>query len=166
MRVTGVLGPENGLRASRARRRFTRALGGARGELAGDWEAEFTVSTVRDDGGSQTFAGNVDAAARDAALAATSTTAALDPFTLGRAASDDVIHGIWSDSDSRNHGRKDEVGALLRGSLIQLPAGAVEAVVGAEERPRSLRPVGARSADETQRSDATPRPTRRFGCHC
>ena len=133
VQVTTVLGPENGLRGFARQTTFARALAGARGELAGDWEAELTVSTVRDDGGSQTFAANVDATARAAALAAASPAAALNPFTLGHAASDDVLRGIWSDIDSRNHGRKDEVSALVRGSLLQLPAGAVEAVVGAEE---------------------------------
>lgn len=132
VKVTAYLGSDNGLQGVARQTRFTRALVGVRGGLAGDWETELTLSTVRDDGGSQTFNVNVDRAARAAALAASSPAAALNPFTTGRAASDAVLHGIWTDDDSTNHGRKDQVGGLLRGSLFQLPAGAVEAVVGAE----------------------------------
>jgi len=132
VRVTAILGTDNGTQGLARQTRFTRALAGARGELAADWEAELTVSTIRDDEASQTFAANLDASALAAALAATSPASALNPFTTGRAASDAVLHGIWSDDDSTSHGRKDEVSALLRGSVVQLPAGALEAVVGAE----------------------------------
>jgi len=130
--VTTILGPENGLRGFARQTTFTRGLAGVRGGLAGDWEAELTLSSVRDTGGSQTFNIDTDFDARAAALAATSPAAALDPFTTGRAASDAVLRGIWSDSDSKNRGRKDELTLLARGTLFQLPAGAVEAVIGAE----------------------------------
>ena len=48
--VNGVLGPANGLQGFARQTRFTRALVGARGALAGDWEAELTLSTSRDNG--------------------------------------------------------------------------------------------------------------------
>lgn len=130
--VTTVLGRENGLQGTARQTRFARALVGLRGELGGDWDAELTLSTTRDNGGSQTFAENVDTTALGVALASTTPAAALDPFTTGRAASPDVLRGIWSDVDRENHGRKDQVGVLARGSVLQLPAGALEAVVGAE----------------------------------
>ncbi len=130
--VNTVLGPQNGLQGYARETRFMRALAGVRGELAGDWEAELTASTVRDNGGSRTSAYHLDSTALAAALAATSPAAALNPFTTGRAASSDVLQGIWSDSRRYSHGRKDEVSALARGSVVRLPAGAVEAVVGAE----------------------------------
>jgi iron complex outermembrane receptor protein len=130
--VTTVLGPESGLAGFARQTRFTRALAGVRGELAGDWEAELTVSTIRDNGGSQTFSADVDATALGAALAATSPATALNPFTTGRSAGDDVLRGIWSDSDRTSRGRKDEVSALVRGSVLRLPAGPVEAVAGVE----------------------------------
>jgi len=132
VKVTTVLGPESGSQGLARQTRFLRALAGVRGDLAGGWEAELTVSTVRDNGGSQTFANNVNTAARTAALASSSPATALDPFTTGRAASDDVLGGIWTDTDRQSHGRKNAVSALARGDLIRLPAGAVEAVVGAE----------------------------------
>jgi iron complex outermembrane receptor protein len=132
VQVTTILGLDNGGRGFARQTRFTRALAGVRGELSGDWEAELTVSSVRDDGSSRTSAINVDTAARAAALAASSASEALNPFIVGRAATDAVIRSIWSDSVSHSSGRKDQVGMLVRGSLLQLPAGAVEAVVGAE----------------------------------
>ncbi len=132
VKVTAILGPENGLQGLGRQTRFTRALAGVRGGLAGDWESELTLSSVRDNGGAQSIMTNINPTARLAALAASSTAAALNPFTTGRAASDDVLHSIWSDSDSSNHGRRDQASALVRGSLVNLPAGALEAVVGAE----------------------------------
>ena len=130
--VTAVLGPANGSNGLAQQSRFLRAVGGARGELAGGWETELTLSTVRDRGGSQSYNQNVDATALDAALAANVQATALDPFTTGRAASDAVLSGIWSDYDTLNKGSKDQVSALARGSVLQLPAGALEAVIGAE----------------------------------
>jgi len=132
VKVTTLLGPENGLQGLARQTRFARALLGVRGALAGDWETELTLSSTRDNGSAQNFNLNIDRPARLAALASSSPATALNPFTTGRAASDDVLRGIWSDDDSANRGRKDQVGGLARGSLFQSPAGAVEAVVGAE----------------------------------
>jgi iron complex outermembrane receptor protein len=132
VKVTTVLGPENGLQGTARETRFTRALMGLRGTLAGDWDAELTVSTTRDNGPLHTFAANVNSSALNAALAATSPTSAINPFTADRAASEDVLRGIWADSIRQNHGRKDVIGALARGSLLQLPAGTLDAVFGAE----------------------------------
>jgi iron complex outermembrane receptor protein len=132
VKVTTVLGAENGLQGIARQTRFARTLAGVRGGLVADWDAELTLSTTRDNGGSQSFAANVNSSALTAALAAPSPAAALDPFTTGRAASDGVLRGIWSDSDRQSHGRKEEVAALVRGNVLQLPAGALEAVVGAE----------------------------------
>ena len=132
VKVTAYLGPKNGLQGIGRQTRFTRALLGLRGALAGDWETEFTLSSVRDDSAQQNINLNIDRAARVAALAASSAAAAINPFTTGRAASEDVLRSIWSDDDTRNHGRKDQVSGLLRGSLFQVPAGAVQAVAGVE----------------------------------
>ena len=129
VKVTALLGPANGLQGLGRQTRFQRALLGVRGGLAGDWETELTLSSVRDNGGQQNFNLDIDRTARAAALAASSPSAAINPFTTGRAASDEVLRSIWTDDDSMNHGRKDQVSGLLRGGLFH---GAVEAVVGAE----------------------------------
>lgn len=132
VQVTAMLGTSNGSNGLAQQTRFTRLVAGARGDLARDWEAEITLSTLRDSGGSQSFNQNVDSTALDAALASSIPANALNPFTAGRAASDAVLHGIWSDVDRMNRGRKDQISVLARGSLLQLPAGALDAVVGAE----------------------------------
>jgi len=132
VKVTALLGPENGLNGFSRQTRFARALLGVRGALAGDWETELTVSRARDNGTGRTFNANVDLTARLAALASNSPATAIDPFTTGRAASDAVLRGIWSDNVSANRGTKDQVSGLVRGSVAQLPAGTVEAVAGVE----------------------------------
>ena len=130
--VTAILGPSNGLTGLTQQTRFTRAIAGARGDLTSDWETEITLSTVRDTGNSKEPNQNLDPTALQAALASSSPSTALNPFTAGRAATDAVIGQIWSDVDRMNTGRKDQISALARGTVLNLPAGALEAVVGVE----------------------------------
>eukprot|EP01031_Cornospumella_fuschlensis_P016837 gene16837-20583_t len=130
--VTSFLGPDNGQQGLARQTRFSRALIGIRGDLAGDWEAELTASTVQDRGGSQTFNANVNTSARAAALSASTIDAALNPFTTGRAANDEVLRRIWSDNVRESRGTKDQIGGLVRGTLLDLPAGPVDAIVGVE----------------------------------
>lgn len=132
VRVTTMLGPDNGLQGFRRHTRFTRGLLGLRGEVAVGWDAEVTLSTTRDSGGSRTINSVTDTVARGAALAASVPGAALNPFTTGRAASDEVLESIWSDSVRDSRGRKDQAAAFVRGSPLALPAGPLEAIVGAE----------------------------------
>ncbi len=132
VRVTTVLGPENGTQGLSYKTDFTRALGGLRGDIGAGWEAELTVSTTRDTGERRTINGTVNVAARTAALASSSTATALNPFATGRAASDEVLGGIWSDIPGNSRGSKDLVNAFARGRMLALPAGDVEAVIGAE----------------------------------
>jgi iron complex outermembrane receptor protein len=132
VRVTALLGPDNGLQGFKRHTRFTRGLLGLRGEVGAGWDAEVTLSTTRDSGGSRTYNGVTDTVARNAALAASTPGAALNPFTTGRAASDDVLESIWSDTTRQSHGRKDQAAAFVRGSPLALPAGPLETIVGAE----------------------------------
>jgi len=132
VRVTAALGPENGTQGFSRQTRFTRVLAGLRGEVGGGWETELTASTVSDAGRSQTWNDTQNSTALTAALASTSPATAMNPFTAGRAASDEVLRGIWADRLRSSHGRKDQVGGLLRGTVLELPAGAVETIVGAE----------------------------------
>jgi iron complex outermembrane receptor protein len=132
VRVTALLGPDNGLQGFKRHTRFTRGLLGLRGEVGAGWDAEVTLSTTRDSGGSRTFNGVTDVLARTAALAASAPGAALNPFTAGRAASDEVLQSIWSDTTRESHGRKDQAAAFVRGSPLALPAGPLETIVGAE----------------------------------
>ncbi|MBI3345678.1 MAG: TonB-dependent receptor plug domain-containing protein [Burkholderiales bacterium] len=130
--VTAVLGPENGVQGLTRRSSFTRVLAGIKGELARDWDAELTASTSSDRGRTNTWNDNVNSAALSAALGSGSSASAINLFTAGRAASDEVLRGIWSDRIRRDRGRKDQVGGILRGTVGQLWAGPVDAIIGAE----------------------------------
>jgi iron complex outermembrane receptor protein len=132
VRVTSRLGLQNGAEGFIRNTDFTRALFGTHGDLGAGWELEATVSTTRDDGERRLVNNTVNTAARTAALGASTTAAALNPFTSGSAASDDVLRSIWSDTVRESHGRKDQGSAFLRGSLLKLPAGSVDVIVGTE----------------------------------
>lgn len=132
VRVTSVLGNDNGNQGVLRKGRFTRVLAGAKGQVASDWDAELTASTSSDHGYSVSRNDAVNYTALGAALSATNAAGAFNPFTAGRAASDEVLRGILSDTIRRDRGRKDQVSGILRGSLGQLWAGPVDVVFGAE----------------------------------
>lgn len=132
VRVTGALGPDNGTQGYLRDSRFTRALAGVKGDLAGDWEAELTVSTSRDHGSATSWLDTRNTPALNAALASTNPAASINLFTSGRAASGDLLHSIWADTVRHDRGRKDQVSGIVRGSLGRLWAGSVDAIVGAE----------------------------------
>lgn len=131
--VTSALGPESGVLKGIARQtRFMRLLAGVRGEVTKDWEAELTVSTSRDRGGSQMRNDVQNPVALGAALASPAPATSFDPFTTGRVASDAVLRGIWSDTIQRSRGRRDQVSGMVRGTVGTLWAGPIDAIVGAE----------------------------------
>ena len=131
VRVTSRLGIANGSETFVRNTNFSRALLGLRGDLGAGWDIEAALSSTRDDG-QRLLNNNANAAARTAALGASTTAAALNPFTTGVAASDDVLRSIWPDSIRDNHGRKDQGSAFVRGSVFELPAGSVDVIAGAE----------------------------------
>lgn len=131
VRVTGRLGLENGAETLVRNTNFTRVLLGARADLGAGWELEAAVSSTRDDG-QRHMNNSANAAARDAALGASTPAAALNPFTTDIAASKDVLQAIFPDSIRENHGRKDQASAFVRGSAFELPAGKVDVIAGAE----------------------------------
>jgi iron complex outermembrane recepter protein len=132
VRVTARLGLDNGSSGFERNTDFMRALGGIRGEFGAGWDFEAAVSTSRDSGDRLLVNGTANAAARTAALAASTPAAALNPFTAGRAGSEDVLRGIWSDTVRENRGRKDMASAFVRGAVANLPAGALDAIAGVE----------------------------------
>ncbi len=131
VRVTARLGVENGREAYTRDTDFARALAGIRGDVGG-WDYEAAASVSRDWGNRTLVNNTVNAAARTAALSTSNPAASLNPFSTGRAASDEVLRGIWSDTVRDTVGRKDLVNAFTRGPLFELPAGSVDAIVGAE----------------------------------
>jgi iron complex outermembrane recepter protein len=132
VQVTARLGLENGAEGIVRNTNFTRALAGLRADLGSGWDLEASLSITRDDGERRLTNNSVNAAALDAALGASTTAAALNPFTSGRAASGDVLGSIWSDSIRESHGRKEQGSAFVRGPLMELPAGKVDAIAGVE----------------------------------
>jgi iron complex outermembrane recepter protein len=155
VRVTARLGAENGTEGIERRTDFTRLLLGVRGELSPRWDYEASVSTTRDDGDRLLLNGTVNAAARTTALAASTVASALNPFSTARAASDEVLRGIWTDSARQNAGRKDQASAFVRGAVIDLPAGPVDAIVGIEwARDRYEAVVPGTTVGNSRRADA------------
>lgn len=143
VRVTTRLGLENGAETFSRDTRFTRALVGVRGELGAGWDLEVSASTTRDDGERHLVNTSANIAARTSALAAWATSAALNPFAVGRAANEDVLRSIWSDSIREAHGRKDQASAFVRGSVLTLPSGSVDLITGIEtahDRYKTLTP--------------------------
>lgn len=132
VKVSSVLGPDNGFQGLLRQGRFTRVLAGVKGEVGADWDAELTVSTSSDHGRSVSRNDSVNAAALATALASQTPATAFNPFTAGRAANDEVLRGILVDTVRRDRGRKDQVSGIVRGKLGDLWAGPVEVVVGAE----------------------------------
>jgi iron complex outermembrane recepter protein len=132
VRVTARLGPENGHEAYSRDTNFLRALVGLRGEFGAGWDFEGTASMSRDQGRRLLWRNTVDVAARTAALASTDPATSLNPFTAGRAASDEVLSGIWSNNLRSTFGRKTIASGFVRGPLLELPAGAVETIIGGE----------------------------------
>lgn len=132
VRVTARLGLENGAEGFTRDTDFTRVLIGSRGELGAGWDVEASVSTTRDDGERRLVNNTVNTAARAAALGASTSASALDPFTSGRAADNAVLGSIWSDTVRESHGRKDQASVFVRGSPLDLPTGSVDVIAGAE----------------------------------
>ncbi len=155
VRLTERLGLQNGSETFERSTDFKRMLLGLRGELGAGWDMEATVSTTRDDG-VRHQTGTAVTANLNAALAATSTTAALNPFTSGVAASDDILQSIWTDALRTSHGRKDQASAFVRGSLLTLPTGSVDVIAGVEATHDHYLTVtpGSFDIDDSRSSDA------------
>ena len=132
VRVTARMGLENGAEGFVRDTDYTRALVGVRGALSAGWDVEATASTSKDTGVRLSLNNTTSAPARTAALASSSPGTALNLFTTGRAASDEVLRNIWSDTVRENAGKKDQVSAFVRGPLLDLPAGSVDAIFGGE----------------------------------
>lgn len=157
VRVSSRLGTENGVETLQRDTKFARALLGVRGEVLPGWELEATASSTLDDGQHRTWNVTANVAARTAALAASDPTRALNPFTAGRAGSDEVLGAIFPGVVRDDEGRKDQFGAFLRGSPLALPAGPVDVIVGGEaarDRYRSQIVGGTRSGGQRSSSAA------------
>jgi iron complex outermembrane receptor protein len=116
---------------------FFRPLVGARGGVDA-WAWEFTAQTSRDQG-HQTIHGQPDAGLLGAALASSDPATALNPFVDGPMASPAILSSIYSTTrPTAFKGQSNIVDGFMRGPLLALPAGSLDAVVGAEFDGSSL----------------------------
>ena len=129
--VSGLVQGAQGLSRLNFDEDFVRPLAGARGQF-GAWEWELTAQTSRDRGHQNTY-GQPNAGLLNAALASSDPATALNPFVDGPMASPAVLSSIYSKTNEipfKAH--SNIVDAFMRGPLLKLPAGALDAVVGAE----------------------------------
>lgn len=111
---------------------FFRPLIGLRGALAQGWRWEITAWQSID--WSQDVQGNLlpNSAAIQDALNSSNPATALNPFVSGPIASQAVLRSLFTDGDTKWMSRDRSVQAFARGSVLRLPAGNVEAVVGGD----------------------------------
>lgn len=117
-----------------------RGVLGAKGAL-GRWNWELSALGFRDKARSDNTRNGVDLARVDAALASTNPATALNVFQDGPGGSEELLSSLIADpvlsrvvatSDAR------QVNGFLNGGLFDLPAGAVQAVIGAEFRTEKI----------------------------
>jgi iron complex outermembrane recepter protein len=137
VRASGVVRGAEPLATFEFRDALFRPLIGARGNL-GSWGWELAALYSRDRGGQDIY-GQPNAALVSAALASADPAAALNPFVDGPMASPELLaqlYGVTSTTDWR--GDSTLFNGFARGPLMQLPAGALDAVIGAEYEKSGL----------------------------
>lgn len=133
VRVTGRLGLVNGSADGFDQSvKYTRGVAGLRGDLVVGWDFEIALLRSQDDSRRLFRNDTIDFDALDSALSASSQAAALNPFTSGRAASDEVLRSIWFDTLITGQGEKTVGTAFARGPAFLLPAGPVDVIAGGE----------------------------------
>src|SRR5207245_11349251 len=119
------------------REEFFRPLVGARGNL-GTWKWEVTLSESRDVGSFALY-GLPNTAALNAALASPDPSTALNPFIDGPMGRPALLSSIYSNTYySAFTGDAKIVNGFMRGPVLQLPAGPLDAVAGAEFERNTL----------------------------
>ena len=148
VRVAGVVQGAEGRATSTFDDNFVRPVIGGRGSV-GTWDWEVSALTSRDKGARNTY-GQVNTALLNSALSSSDPKTALNPFVDGPMASPDVLASIYSNSTAVSYKGDSTIGdAFARGPLLDLPAGPLDAVVGAEYERSSL----SQSAFDASRTD-------------
>ena len=131
VRVSGVVQGAESLAKQTFDEDFLRPLIGARGK-AGEWQWEATALNSADRG-SSVVSGQPNRVLLNAALASTNPATALNPFVDGPMGSSSLVASIFSNSTVIEFKSASTiVDAFARGPLLHLPAGPMEALVGAE----------------------------------
>jgi len=110
---------------------FFRALLGARGHFLKGWDWEI-AGWDSHDRSSNTYTNTLSAAGVQNALNSTDPSTALNPFVAGQPGSAALLKALTFDQLTRYSGETLMANAFVRGSLIQLPSGAVQIVLGSE----------------------------------
>jgi iron complex outermembrane receptor protein len=138
VRVSGVVGGTPERATFGFRDELFRPLIGARGTF-GAWGWELTASSSRDRGGQDIYS-QANAALVTAALASSDPATALNPFVDGPVASPQLMDQLYSvDAATDWEGDATILNGFARGPLLQLPAGALDAVIGAEYEESGLK---------------------------
>ena len=117
---------------------FLRPLVGARGTF-GEWDWEVTALTARDKG-SLIFHGQTNTTALNAAFASSNPATALNPFIDGPWGSASQLASIYSNTTITSYKADSNiVNGFARGSLLTLPGGSFDAVVGGEYEDSTLK---------------------------
>lgn len=137
VRASGVVRGAEHLARVEFRDELFRPLIGARGKL-GSWGWELAAQYSRDRGG-QDIHGEPNPALVSAALASADPATALNPFVDGPMASPALLAQLYGATSSTVwHGDSTLFNGFARGPLLRLPAGTLDAVIGAEYEKSGL----------------------------
>ena len=137
VRASGVVTGAEGLATFTFRDELLRPLVGVRGKFAA-WGWEVTAVYSRDRGGQDIY-GLPDDALLAAALASSDPATALNPFVDGPMASPQSLAQLYGATLSTDWNADSTLlNGFVRGPLLQLPAGPVDAVLGAEYEESGL----------------------------
>lgn len=116
---------------------LTRGTAGLRGLLGATWQWEVTASASSE---TDDTAGTnqVSATRLNAALSATNPAQALNPFVDGPAGSPELLASLIEPNVRHHFSRGRQLSAFMRGELFDLPAGALQAVIGGEWRDEAI----------------------------
>lgn len=135
--LTGFSGSPNGGQTNIVKSDFWRGVAGVTAHM-GRWEGELSVLRIHETGTSRTDA-VVNTARLNAALASSDPAAAFNPFQDGPGGSPTLLASLL-DPDRVSRFRSDALQAsvFVRGPLVDLPAGSVDMVLGAEARSEGI----------------------------
>jgi iron complex outermembrane recepter protein len=137
VRASGVVLGAEQLAVFTFRDELVRPLVGARGRL-GEWDWEVTGLESRDRGGQYIY-GQPNAARLNAALASPDPSTALNPFVDGPMGSTALLTSIFSEANLTDwRGDSRVVNGFVRSSVLTLPAGTLDLVLGSEYEKSGL----------------------------
>lgn len=118
---------------------FFRPLVGARGRLSDSWNWELSAWRTSDRT-TVHIENYFPSAAIQGALNSTDPSTALNPFVSGPLGSDALVDSLYTDALLKFASRQESISGFVRGSALELPAGAVQVVVGSEYHKSTLEP--------------------------